>query len=210
MQSFNETKIVILADGTFPSHYKALKKLKNADFIIACDGASDKLLNYGKIPNLIIGDLDSVSKEILAKYKDIILKVARQDNTDLMKAMDWCVEKGVKEVVILGATGGREDHTIGNLFSIMTYASKLRLQLYTDTGYFVTLDRTATLKTYAGQQISLFSQPQKMRITTEGLKFPLNNEALPHLHSGTLNEAEGENIKLIFEEGVLLVYRVYP
>ncbi len=209
MQSFNETKIVILADGAFPSHHKALEKLENADFIIACDGASDKLLNYGKTPNLIIGDLDSVSKATFLKYKDITLKVARQDNTDLMKAMDWCVEKGVEEVVILGATGGREDHTIGNLFAIMTYASKLRLQLYTDTGHFVILDKTATLKTYAGQQVSLFPQPQKMRITTEGLKFPLNNEALPHLHSGTLNEAEGENIKLIFEEGGLLVYRVY-
>ncbi len=209
MQSFNKPKIVILADGSFPSHQKAIEKLENADFIIACDGASDKLLNYGKTPDLIIGDLDSVSESTLLKYKDIVLKVSRQDNTDLMKAMDWCVEKGVKEAVILGATGGREDHTIGNLFAVMTYASKLQLQLYTDTGHFVTLDKTAMLKTYVGQQVSLFSQPNRMRITTEGLKFPLNNEALPHLHSGTLNEAEGESIKLIFEQGVLLVYRAY-
>lgn len=203
-------KTVILANGTFPCNPKALEKLENADFIIACDGASDKLLNYGKMPDLIIGDLDSATAETLKKYEKIVQKVVRQDNTDLMKAMDWCIENGREKITVLGATGGREDHTLGNLFAMTTYAKKLKIKLYTDEGVFVPLAKSKKLKTQAGQQVSLFPQPQKMKITTEGLKFSLKNEALPYLHSGTLNEAVGEVIKLRFKKGVLLVFRTYP
>ncbi|MBS9767290.1 MAG: thiamine diphosphokinase [Flavobacteriaceae bacterium] len=202
-------KTVILANGTFPIRAEVLEKLENSDFIIACDGASDKLLNYGKEPNLIIGDLDSADATTLMKYKNIVQKVSRQDNTDLMKAMDWCVENKHTEVAILGATGGREDHTLGNLFAITTYASKLNLELFTDTGSFVVLDNSGSLQTYVGQQVSLFPQPQNMKITTKGLKYTLDNQALPYLYSGTLNEAETDSIYLEFYGGILLIYREY-
>lgn len=203
-------KTVILADGSFPSHERAVSILHKADFIIACDGAADKLIQRNIVPQLIIGDLDSLSQETFEKYKDITLKVSRQDNTDLMKAIEWCIESGRKKVHILGANGGREDHTIGNLFAITSYATKLHLKLYTDTGFFVALAKSKELKTYKGQQVSLFPQPLSMKITTKGLKFPLENRSLPYIHSGTLNEAEGQTIKLTFDKGVLLVYRTYP
>ncbi len=202
-------RTVILANGDFPTRAEVLEKIENADFLIACDGASDKLLNYGKEPNLIIGDLDSATEMTLIRYKNIVQKVVRQDNNDLMKAMDWCVENKHTEVAILGATGGREDHTLGNLFAIMTYASKLELELFTDTGSFVVLDKSGILQTYVGQQVSLFPQPQNMKITTKGLKYALDNQALPYLYSGTLNEAENDSIQLEFDGGVLLIYREY-
>ncbi len=202
-------KIVILANGSFPTHSIPLGILKEATFIVSCDGATDKLLQQGFEPQLIIGDLDSVDKQTLAKYKDIAIRVKRQDNTDLMKALDWCLAEGISEVSILGATGDREDHTLGNLFAITFYADKLKIQLYTDTGTFVALPKSQELKTHKGQQVSLFPQPLEMKITTRGLKFPLKNEALPTLHSGTLNEAEGNSIRLEFTTGVLLVYRTY-
>lgn len=203
-------KTVIFADGTFPTHPQALAVLENADYILACDGAADKLLERGIVPELIIGDLDSITTKTLAEYASRTLHVSRQDNTDLMKAIEWCMEEKREPVSILGATGGREDHTIGNLFAISSYASRLQLQIYTDTGYFVALAKSGKIQTYPGQQVSLFPQPLQMKITTEGLKYPLKNQALPYLHSGTLNEAEGEEVLLSFDCGVLLVYRIYP
>lgn len=202
-------KTVILADGTFPSHPETLDVLEQADFLIACDGAADALRERGIKPQLVIGDLDSVSEETLQEYYEIVLRVRRQDNTDLMKALDWCIGEGRKEVYVLGATGKREDHTIGNIFTITTYAKQLRLRLYTDTGCFVALSKPEEIKTCAGQQISLFPQPIQMKITTKGLKYPLEDQALEHIHSGTLNEAEGESISLSFDQGILLVYQVY-
>lgn len=203
-------KTVIVANGTFPVQPITLAVLDEADFIIACDGAADKLLLRGITPQLIIGDLDSLDKETRKKYENIILHVSRQDNTDLMKAIEWCIAKNYGEISILGAVGGREDHTLGNIFTITTYATKIQLKLYTDTGFFIPLVKSERLETYKGQQVSLFPQPQQMKITTKGLKYPLGNEALPYLHSGTLNEAEGDEIVLSFDQGVLLVYRTYP
>lgn len=203
-------KTVILADGVFPSHPRAYRIIKKAEFLIACDGAANELRSKGIKPQLIIGDLDSLSEETLQEYKEITLRVSRQDNTDLMKAIEWCISEGRKKVSILGATGGREDHTIGNIFVIMSYAQKLRLKLYTDTGYFVALTKSKKLKTHKGQQVSLFAESAEMRITTKGLKYALENQPLWHIHSGTLNEAEGDSIQLSFEKGHLLVYRTYP
>ncbi len=202
-------KTVILANGSFPTHSIALDILKNASFVIACDGATDKMLSQSIEPQLIIGDLDSVKSATLAQYEKIAVHVERQDNTDLMKALDWCLAEGISEVAILGATGGREDHTIGNLFAITSYATQLDIVLYTDTGFFVPLAKSQELQTHKGQQVSLFPQPLSMKITTQGLKFPLKNQALETLHGGTLNEAEGDQIYLEFTEGVLLVYRTY-
>lgn len=202
-------KTVILADGAFPSHPKALGVLRQADFLIACDGAANELIKRNIVPQLIIGDLDSIDKVVLEEYKDITLHLRRQDNTDLMKAIEWCIAEGRKEVSVLGATGGREDHTIGNIFAITTYASELRLTLFTNTGYFIALTAPEEIQTHIGQQLSLFPQPQEMRITTKGLKYPLKNEALSYMHSGTLNQAESENIYLSFDQGILLVYLTY-
>lgn len=203
-------KTVILADGAFPSHPRSLAILENASFIVACDGAADKLLERKLQPNLIIGDLDSVSQTTLEKYADIVLRVKRQDNTDLMKAIEWCLEDKRTDIVILGATGGREDHTVGNLFAITSYASRMSITLHTDTGYFVALPKSGRIETFAGQQISLFPQPLNMKISSGGLKFPLKDTVLPYMHSGTLNEAEGEEVFLTFDSGILLVYRTYP
>lgn len=200
-------KVVIVANGTFPQAPHLLEIIDNAPFILSCDGATDKLLAYGKEPNMIIGDLDSISPELKKRYKAIVQKIDRQDNTDLMKALDWCVEQGVREVLILGASGEREDHTIGNVFTITRYAFELNIILHTDTGNFVPLAKSQTLSTRKGQQVSLFPQPVSMRITTEGLKYALNNKALGCIQGGTLNEAEGESISLRFDEGVLLVFR---
>lgn len=203
-------KTVILADGTFPTHPKSLAMLENANFIIACDGAADKLLEQKIKPNLIIGDLDSVSQATIEKYSDIVLRVRRQDNTDLMKAIDWCLEHKHTDVIVLGATGGREDHSLGNLFAVASYANRISISLYTDTGYFVALAKAGKIQTFAGQQISLFPQPLSMKITTEGLKYPITDSALPYMYSGTLNEAEAEEVFLSFNNGILLVYRTYP
>ncbi len=202
-------KTVILANGDFPKSPRAIQVLKTADFLIACDGAANNLLERNIVPQLVIGDLDSINAAASEKFKAVTVHVSRQDNTDLMKALEWCIQNGKKEVSILAAAGGREDHTLGNIFAITSYATELHLKLYTDTGYFVALPQFAELETHKGQQVSLFPQPLDMKITTQGLKYPLNNQALNSLYAGTLNEAEGKRIHLDFDKGVLLVYRTY-
>ena len=66
-------------------------------------------------PEAIVGDLDSLSPEIAERFADRLYQDSEQDTNDLTKAVRWCIDKGYEEIVILGATGKREDHTIANI-----------------------------------------------------------------------------------------------
>ena len=66
--------LVIVANGEFPTHHTPLEKIKKATSILACDGAADTLIANGYNPNMIIGDLDSISENKKKQFKDIIMK----------------------------------------------------------------------------------------------------------------------------------------
>ena len=107
--------VVILADGCFPQHPFPLKILELADFIVCCDGAVAKLVNWGRKPNAIVGDLDSISPKLKSQFADIIYQSNDYETNDLTKAVEWCVNKEIDNIVILGATGLRDDHSLANI-----------------------------------------------------------------------------------------------
>lgn len=200
---------VILANGAFPTQTAPLRVLTTADFIISCNGATQKLLNYGLEPDLIIGDMDSISQKYRRLRKARILQIERQTDTDLEKALKWCVTEKRDEVAIVGATGLREDHTLGNIFLLFDYAAKFDLCLYTDTGIFLPLTSSTELPGIPGQQISLFTWDRTIQVSTDGLKYPLQKSTFATFHSGILNECLGESFRLEFSHGTLLVFLEY-
>ena len=91
--------VLLLGNGeTLPTVF--LKKLAaGADFILATDGAADRALAGGIIPDAVIGDLDSVSASARKKLATVpFISVDRQDNTDLEKALNWLLQKNVMHV----------------------------------------------------------------------------------------------------------------
>ena len=115
MKSFT----VIVADGSFPVHEIPLGYLEKASKIVCCDGSAESLIKAGFEPDAIVGDMDSLSAELAGKYKDKIFRDSGQDTNDLTKAVTWCTKKNYTDLVIVGATGKREDHTLGNI-SLLT------------------------------------------------------------------------------------------
>ena len=106
---------VIIADGTFPTHEIPLGYIRNAERIICCDGSTRAAVNAGFEPAAIVGDMDSLDSEMLSKYSDRIYPDQDQETNDLTKAVSWCRKMGYPDIAIVGATGKREDHTIGNI-----------------------------------------------------------------------------------------------
>ena len=202
-------KTVILANGTYPSHAVPVRYLEEADLIVCCDGAAEKLVAHGMEPGIITGDLDSVSQELKRKYKSILVPDADQETNDLTKAVKWCVSQGIKEIAILGATGIREDHTLGNISLLADYNRDLKAIMLTDTGSFRVFDRTVTIDSFPGQQVSLFSLEPGLAVTSRGLRYPLINLRLTSWWRGTLNEALVDSFTLTFEGGKLIVYMEY-
>lgn len=202
-------KTIILADGSFPVHPIPLSYLDNAEMIICCDGAAEKLVAHGLEPGIITGDLDSVSPALKKRYEKILVPDTDQETNDLTKAVKWCVENGIAEVVILGATGIREDHTLGNISLLADYNRSIKATMLTDTGSFRVYDRSVTVESKPGQQVSLFSVDPALAVTSSGLRYALNRLRLASWWRGTLNEAEGESFRLEFEGGQLIVFMEY-
>jgi len=202
-------KTVILANGTFPTHPVPLARLRDAELIVCCDGAAEKLVAQGFEPGIIIGDLDSVTPELKERYRNILVQDSDQETNDLTKAVNWCIAAGIREVAILGATGIREDHTLGNISLLADYSSMIDAVMLTDTGSFRVYDRSVTIDSHPCQQVSLFSIDPAITVTSTGLRYPLDNLRLHSWWRGTLNEAAAERFSLDFKGGQVLVYQRY-
>ncbi|MCL1921255.1 MAG: thiamine diphosphokinase [Kiritimatiellaeota bacterium] len=202
-------KTVILANGAFPAGAAPLSALRTAARVVCCDGAADKLLAAGIAPSWIVGDGDSVSAEARARFAAQCAFTAEQDTNDLAKAFRFCLAQGWRDVVILGATGGREDHTLGNLSLLADFAREADVRMVTDTGCFTPLTASARLTSAAGQQVSLIACDAGMRVSAEGLKYPVRDLPLSRWWQATLNEACGAAFEVSFTGGTLLVFQVF-
>jgi thiamine pyrophosphokinase len=200
---------VILADGAFPVHIKPLEALKSASRIICCDGSVEALVRYGLEPSAIVGDMDSISPALTLQYADRIFIDKNQETNDLTKAVLWCAARDYKDLLLVGATGKRDDHSIGNISLLAEYAEYCSVKLLTDTGTFIFLNESSVINSIPGQQISVFSINPDVEISSEGLKYPLNRRRLRNWWEGTLNEALGDKFRLNFSKGRVLVYLKY-
>ena len=201
--------VVIVANGNFPTHHKPINILKKAKTIIACDGAADTLIDHNINPNIIIGDLDSLSKEVKDNFQGQIINTIDQSEYDLRKAINYIHSEGIQSVVILGATGKREDHTLGNIFSIIKYSKLIDIKILTDTGYFTCIRKATKIQSKIGQNISLFSPDNSIKILSNGLKYNFKNTTISTLFYGTLNESISKYVDIKISHGQIIIFQTY-
>jgi len=202
---------VVVANGAFPTNPAVLEVLHNASVIIACDGAVEALYEQELVPAAIVGDLDSIPLNLYLLYADRIHLDEDQETNDLTKAVYYAREAGYKEILIMGATGLREDHTLGNISLLMDYALLLdRVEMVTDFGLFTPLLRSTTFSCKPGQQISFFSITAEGTVTTHNLRYPLHEHRLTSWWQGTLNETLGTEFSLTLSpDAHLILFRAF-
>lgn len=205
---FTESTTVVLANGAFPVHKIPLTILENSNYIVCCDGAVNKLALTDIAPTAIVGDCDSLSDENKEKYRDIIYTIHEQDTNDLTKSVKFCIEHGKRNIVILGATGNREDHTIANISLLADYIDFMdNICMITDYGIFNAVNSLSTFESYPGQQVSLFCIiPGK--VTTYKLKYPVKNRVFTNWWQATLNESES-NTFTVETNSKTIVFRAF-
>jgi len=202
-------KTVIVADGSFPEHEIPLEYLRNAEILVCCDGSAGSVVSHGLIPTAIVGDMDSLSEEHSVKFSDRIFADDNQETNDLTKAVEWCRKSGYTDIVIVGATGKREDHSLGNISLLVEYAVYMNVRMVTDSGLFLPILKSCMIESHSGQQVSVFSVDPETEITSSGLKYPLKRKKLHNWWEATLNESMGESFSLTFENGRILVFLEY-
>jgi len=172
-------RALILANGNPPSKRLLQKYLATADWFICADGGANIAAHFGITPDLIIGDIDSVSKETLGNFKKVkTIKIKEQNSTDLEKALSAAIRKNYTEIVVLGATGGRLDHAIGNLSALVKFSSKANIFFLDDTGVYIYICRSLEFNPPIGTTISLLPLSRCNGIMTKGFKWNLKNESL--------------------------------
>ena len=117
IQKINDFDAVILAHGDFPHTDIPLGLLDRAPFVCACDGA----VNHYPQADAIVGDGDSVPEDL----RDRLIQIDEQEDNDLTKATRYCLSMGMRRIIYLGATGQREDHTLGNISLIVRYMQEM-------------------------------------------------------------------------------------
>ena len=204
-----ENSVAIIANGEYPTHHIPLNVLINAKTIIACDGAVN-LLDKNKIkPNFIIGDLDSISNKLKVKYKKNIVSIPCQKNNDFSKALDFAIKNKYNKISILGASGLRDDHGIGNFFRLFEYSRLITLKMYTNYGIFHFINKKTQFPSFKGQQISIFAIDKTIKISSNKLKYNLKGLMLSSLFSGTLNESISDNFSINLTHGSIAIYQTY-
>jgi thiamine pyrophosphokinase len=200
---------VILANGAFPTHPTPLQALHSAHRIVCCDGAVCHLCTTGLTPAAIVGDLDSLPAELQTRFQAILHRDDNQDDNDLAKAFRFCLLQRWQPLLILGATGLREDHTLGNLGWLVDFAMQAEVTLLTDTGVFTAVHQAKPLPSHPGQQVSFFTFNGATTLTAHGLRYPVNQLRPNRWWQATLNEACGAKFEIHAAGGPVLVFQTY-
>ena len=190
--------------------------LDNAKIVVASDGAANILYRYSKDIDYIIGDLDSISDEVLLYYKnkDVVVKryPVKKDKTDSEISIDEIYNMGIKKIVMIGAKGDRTDHFIANL-NLLYYADSIGVNLVIlDENNEITLVKEGQnyIDVKVNQTISFVSLVGGVKgINLKGFEYELENYDL-HFGSSILtsNVAKKERVFVEIKKGSLLCIKV--
>lgn len=188
----------------------------NIDYVICADGGLEKAEKLQVVPDLILGDFDSVNRDVLEKYKksnsEIMKFPAEKDFTDMELSIETAVKKGFKDIVLVGATGGpRLDHSLANMMLLEKYYqlginiiiidNKNKIQIIADNCNML-------LNKKEGSFVSLIPLTENISgLTLEGFKYPLDRVVVKR--GSTLcvsNEIILDKGRIILESGTALLF----
>lgn len=205
----------IFANGEFCPQDAALP-IQVDDLVIAADGGSQHCIALDLRPDLLIGDLDSMDEKVLKEWRsdgvEIISYSQDKDQTDLELALLYAQDQGVSEILVYGAAGGRLDMTIGNLTLLAHPDLTLPITLIcgVEEVHMLRQGESLTLNGTPGEIVSLIPlQPGQSTVTTEGLNYPLTNEALVFGYTrGISNRLVKKQARIKLESGLLAVIHI--
>jgi thiamine pyrophosphokinase len=196
---------LIIANGEMCSYELLVSIMEWCPYIVALDGAYDRLVSMQISPDIVIGDLDSLQALKEAVHTQFI-KDENQENTDLEKAIDYLLSKGRTDINIVWSTGKRLDHTLNNLATLVKYP-EAKIVVYDNHSKAFVLPKSYIKFYDKGTSLSLIPLHTAKGISTENLKYNLNKEALEFgKRSGTSNEAATSGkVSISYSEGTLVL-----
>lgn len=204
--------IVVVANGEFAPAERLLVLIDAADQVIAADGGANALAQYDRYPDVLVGDLDSINPEVLARIADGACRLLRhptsKDETDTELALLEAVRLGARRITLLGALGGRIDHALANVLLLTLPAlAGCMVQVYDGRSFLLLVREHCEVHGHPGDLLSLIAiNGDALGIRTEGLQYPLRDEPLRFGPArGISNVLLGKVARVQLRAGMLLL-----
>ena len=199
--------VSVILNGQMPTDHAIINQITNSDYIIAVDGSANKLFDLEIIPDVIIGDLDSLQN---INNKNIeLVKTPNQNKTDFRKTLEWCIEKNILNISIFGISGESEDHFLGNYYTLSDFGEKISWKAFTDFSVISPCMGNKKFESFKGQKVSLFCMKGSSTVNSENLEYPLqsyhlkpSDDAVRNLSLEDHFTIESTNTILVFQSRV--------
>lgn len=208
-------KAVIFAGGDMQGFRLQKKYLDRADLIICADSGVHHAFEMGVTPDLVVGDMDSVTPEDLGRIKQLGVEQeefsAEKDFTDTELALEKALQMGATQAVILAGTGDRPDHSLANILLMVNFRKKgLEVKLAGENWEMFLIEGEARILGKKEDLLSLIPVSQEVSgIETQGLYYPLKNETIPMGSSrGISNVFLGDEATVRTKKGLLLAIKL--
>lgn len=202
-------KVIIICNGNKPKKQVIEQYLSSKPLVICANGGSKHALALGIIPDVVIGDQDSLPRSIKLKLNNPkvvwITHPKEKDQTDSQLAIEYALKKGFKEIIIFGIYGNRIDHFLAILLFLAEQKVKLKIVEGNQDIYLIS--KKLEIKGRVGDYLSLIPLKKDiLGITTKGLLYSLKKENLEYGKTrGVSNQFIQSRAKISIEYGILLV-----
>ncbi len=199
-------RALLICNGEQPSHSLARRLARRSQLVVAADGGANGAREHGITPDLIIGDLDSITPSTRKFFSaTAVIRVPQQDTTDMEKALDYILSESLAhEVMIIGATGRRLDHTLGNLVALSHYVRRLRVVACGDGWHAFPVRSSESIEATIGTTVSLIPFSDCRNVTLRGLKYPLQNAPLRAGHIAVSNVVKQSPFSITHRQGKMI------
>ncbi len=198
-------RALIVSGGTLsePAFYRRVAE--NVSLVVCADGGYLNCEKLGLIPDVVIGDFDSVDRaRVFAKT--VFELPTEKERTDTHECVCYCIEKGCTEILLIGGIGSRMDHTLANIH-LLSFALQhgVQMKIMNEHNEIFLIDQTAEIPRKEGWHISLLPLFPADGISSEGLYYPLHQASMdignPY---GVSNEFTKDAANVNVEKGQLI------
>ena len=186
---------VLIANGKKPKNKKILEILKNAKNIICIDNGYELASELNITPSVVIGDLDSVDIKKINK-SILVIKEEDQNTNDLEKTFNYCLSKNIKNIILVGATGERDDQNLATILISLDYIEQLNIEILSDIYSIKFVNGEREFETESKAEVSLISIDKENIITTKGLRYNLEKSKLSSVTHGISNYSIGKKFSI--------------
>ncbi|MFZ2189658.1 MAG: thiamine diphosphokinase [Candidatus Magasanikiibacteriota bacterium] len=205
-------KILIIANGEIKNYGFYTYLISQSALVICADGGANHCPGLDVVPDYVIGDFDSVSKDLLEElknnHKTKVIYDPDQDKTDLELAIKLAESFQPEEINIIGAIGDRMDHTLANIICLDQVNRKIKAKIINEKNEIELIEDICEIEGERDDIVSIIPLNLVTGLTYEGLKYGVKNKQVDLGWIGVCNRLENDTAKIKINSGKILVIKI--